>query len=269
MKPDFGDVFSNAKAYESYVGRWSHLVAQQFIIWLGIDPGLAWLDVGAGTGVLTQVIVQNASPSKVVGVDLSQDYLEFARQRIRDDRVEFRVGDAVNIAFESPQFDVSVAGLVLNFLPAPQQAVTSMTQAVRREGIVAAYVWDYSGQMEMMRHFWDAATKVDPSANDMDAGQRFTICKPDNLRSLFQSVDLAAIEVIPIDIQTKFKDFDDYWLPFLAAQGSVSKYLRALSDKTRTALRDQLQRQLPTTDDGAIPLVARAWAAKGRKSSSL
>jgi hypothetical protein len=158
-----------------------------------------------------------------------------------------------------------VAGLVLNFLPAPPQAVKNMAQAVRSGGIVAAYVWDYGGQMEMMRHFWDAAIKVDPSAKEMDSGQRFTICNPDNLRSLFQSVNLTAVEVIPIDIQTHFKDFDDYWLPFLAAQGSVSKYLRALNDETRTALRDQLQRQLPITDDGAISLVARAWAVKGEK----
>jgi ubiquinone/menaquinone biosynthesis C-methylase UbiE len=264
MEPELRDVFGNAKSYESYVGRWSRLVAPQFIAWLDIAPGSAWLDVGVGTGVLTQVILQQASPGKVVGVDLSHEYIEFARQNIHDDRVEFRVEDAGAIAFASSQFDVCVAGLVLNFLPAPQQAVKSMTQAVRGGGTVAAYVWDYSGQMEMMRHFWDAAMKIDPSAHAMAAGQRFTICKPDNLRSLFQSADLTAIDVIPIDIQTHFKDFDDYWLPFLGAQGSVSQYLRGTADATRSALRDQLQSQLPTTADGGIPLVARAWAVQGK-----
>jgi len=269
MKPNSVDQFSNAKSYESYVGRWSRLVARQFIAWLDIPPGQSWLDVGAGTGVLSEVILHEASPAKIVGVDLSQEYVQFARQRIGDDRVEFRVGDAVSIVFESPQFNVSAAGLVLNFLPAPEQALNSMTQATGSGGTVAAYVWDYSGQMEMMRHFWDAAVKVDPSANEMDAGQRFTICKPDNLRALFQSVDLKAIEVIPIDIQTQFRDFDDYWLPFLGAQGSVSKYLRGLDDETRTALRDQLQKQLPVLDDGGIPLVARAWAVKGKRDISV
>jgi ubiquinone/menaquinone biosynthesis C-methylase UbiE len=269
VKQNFEDRFSDAEAYESYVGRWSRLVAQEFIAWLDAAPGQAWLDVGAGTGVLTVAILQIASPSRVLAVDLSPEYIEFARQRMRDDRVEFRVGDAVSIAFESPEFDLSVAGLVLNFLPAPQQAVQHMAQAVGSGGTVAAYVWDYSGQMEMMRHFWDAASKVDPSAHEMDAGQRFTLCKPDNLRSLFQAVGLTAVEVIPIDIQTRFTDFDDYWTPFLAAQGSVSRYLRGLSEDTRTALRDQLQRQLPTSDDGAIPLVARAWAVKGKKDTSV
>lgn len=77
--------------------------------------------------------------------------------------------------------------------------------------------------------------------------------------------NLKGIEVTPIDIQTHFKDFDDYWLPFLGAQGSVSKYLRGLNDATRTALREQLRRQLPTANDGSIALVARAWSVKGEK----
>jgi len=265
MNQDFRATFGDAEAYEGYVGRWSRLVAQKFIAWLDIAPGRAWLDVGAGTGVLTQVILQEASPAKVLGVDLSQEYTEFASRRIHDDRVEFWVGDAGELAIVPPQFDVSVSGLVLNFVPAPRTAVNAMAQAVRGGGVVAAYVWDYGDQMEMMRYFWDAAIMIEPSAKEMDAGQRFAICKPDNLRSLFQSIGLGAVEVIPIDIQTHFKDFDDYWLPFLGAQGSVSKFLRGLSDETRSALRGQLQSLLPTAPDGGISLVARAWAAKGEK----
>lgn len=265
MKPDRGGMFSDAEGYESYMGRWSRLVAQQFIAWLDIAPGRTWLDVGAGTGMLTRVILQAAHPARVLGIDLSPEYIEFARQRIRDDRVEFRMADAADIAADPPQFDVSVAGLVLNFLPAPRLAVESMTQAVKDGGTVAAYVWDYGGQMEMMRQFWQAAIAIDPAAREMDSGQRFTICKPDSLRSLFQSADLRAIEVIPIDIQTRFRDFDDYWLPFLKAQGSVTTFLRGLRDETRIALRDQLQRQLPTAPDGSVSLVARAWAVKGKK----
>jgi ubiquinone/menaquinone biosynthesis C-methylase UbiE len=265
MTANFGGTFSNAKAYEGYVGRWSRLVAPQFIDWLEIAPERAWLDVGAGTGILTQAILDKASPTKVIAVDLSPEFIELARQNVQDARVEFRVEDAAKIAYESPQFDVAVAGLVLNFVPDPKQATQNMTQAVKAGGTVAAYVWDYGGQMEMMRHFWDAATKVDHSASEMEAGQRFEICRPENLRALFESVDLKAVDAIPIDIQTPFQNFDDYWLPFLGAQGSVSKYLRGLNDQTLNAIRDQLQRQLPTTEDGKIPLVARAWAVKGKK----
>jgi ubiquinone/menaquinone biosynthesis C-methylase UbiE len=265
MNANAGDLFSSAKSYEGYVGRWSRPVAHEFVAWVAAPPSQTWLDVGAGTGILTEVILQDASPAKVVGIDLSEDYIAFAKQRIHDDRVELKVEDADKIAFETPEFDVSVAGLVLNFLPSPEQTMKSMVQAVRDGGIVAAYVWDYSGQMEMMRHFWDAAIQVDPTAESADAGPRFAICRPENLRALYESVGLTAVDVIPIDVPTHFENFDDYWLPFLGAQGSVSKYLRSTNDAMRTAIRDQLQKQLPIANDGRIQLVARAWAVKGIK----
>jgi SAM-dependent methyltransferase len=192
-----------------------------------------------------------------VGVDTSSVYLDLARQRVHDVHVEFRVEDAADLTFEPALFDVSVAGLVLNFVPAPQQAVSSMARVVKNEGIVAAYVWDYEGRMDMMRHFWDAAAAIDPAAREMEVGQHYALCQPDRLRSLFQSAGLTAVDVTFIDVQTRFKDFDDYWLPFLNAQGSAARYMRSLNAETRAALRDQLQKQLPTTGTGEIPLMAR------------
>lgn len=265
MTADSKNIFSSATSYEGYVGRWSDPVAREFIQWLNVPPGQEWLDMGAGTGILTQIILQQASPTKIVGIDLSPDYIDFARQRVTDDRAEFRVGDAVNTAFESPEFDVAVSGLVLNFLPDYNKAAHNMAQAVRAGGRVGAYVWDYGGKMEMMRHFWDAAIKVDPAAREQDSGQRFTICNPDNLRALWESVGLTAVESRSIDVPTRFTNFDDYWLPFLDAQGSVAKYLRGLNAETLAAIREQLRQQLPTAADGSIPLVARAWAVKGQK----
>jgi SAM-dependent methyltransferase len=257
--------FSNAQAYEGYVGRWSYFVARQFVPWLEAAPGLNWLDVGAGTGILTQAILDQTSPAKVVAVDLTADFIDFARGRIHDERVEFMVEDAAKIAYESPVFDVAIAGLVLNFLPSPEVGLNNMVAAVKRGGIVAAYVWDYSGKMEMIRHFWEASRQVDPVAKEMEAAQQFALCRPENLRALFESAGLDAVDVMPIDVPTRFTDFDDYWLPFQAAQGSLSKYLRSITEDTRHAIRDQLLKQLPIAADGSITLTARAWAVKGTK----
>lgn len=260
---DKPDAFSNAAAYEGYVGRWSRLVAKQFINWLDVPPASVWLDVGAGTGILTQTILDQTSPQKVVGIDLSEQYLAYARQAVTDKRVEFKVGNASQLELDTPEFDAAVSGLVLNFVPSAEAAVDGMKQAVRQDGTVAAYVWDYGDRMEMMRHFWIAAVAVDPAAKAFDSGTRFTICDPNNLRALFETQGLKRVAVIPIDVQTRFRDFDDFWLPFLAAQGSVSKYLGALDENGRNAIQNQLRQQLPTNPDGTIDLTARAWAVKG------
>ncbi len=47
------DSWNKGDPYELYIGRWSSLVARQFLAWLNPQPALRWLDVGCGTGALT------------------------------------------------------------------------------------------------------------------------------------------------------------------------------------------------------------------------
>ena len=262
MKSPHRDVWATGMAYEPYVGRWSRPVAREFLGWLGVPAGSRWLDVGCGTGALSQTILESVAPSMVKGIDRSDGFVAFAREHVRDERVQFDVGDAQALPVETGDYDAAVSGLVLNFIPQPQQAVAEMMRAVSK-GMVAAYVWDYAGKMQLMRHFWNAATALDPAAYDLDEGRRFPICQPGPLRDLFAMAGLHDVEVRPIDIATDFRDFDDYWSPFLGGQGPAPSYVMALSEERRAALRERLCAALPFALDGSIPLVARAWAVRG------
>ena len=259
------DVWASGDSYEPYVGRWSRLVAQEFIRWLALPEGLQWLDVGSGTGALTQTVLNTANPKQVKGIDRSDEYVEFARNHVQDPRAAFDVGNAQSLPVESETFDAAVSGLVLNFVPSPNQMIAEMTRAVRNGGVVALYVWDYAGKMQMMRHFWNAAIALDPAARDLDEGRRFVICNPDSLQDLFQYADLSQVQVCPIDISADFKNFDDYWSPFLGGQGPAPGYVMSLSEKRRAQLRERINNSLPFALDGTISLVMRAWAVKGMK----
>ena len=261
--PQRKDTWDGGTNYEPYVGRWSRLVARQFLTWLAVPPGARWLDSGCGTGALSQTILETASPHSVLGIDLSEGYLTFARQQIQDPRAAFRLGDAQARLVESAAYDVVASGLVLNFVPQPSQALSEMIRAVRRGGTVAAYVWDYAGQMQLIRHFWDAAVALDGATCAFDEGQRFPLCQPEPLRQLFQAAKLEQVEVRSIGIPTPFRDFDDYWSPFLGGQGPAPGYAMSLSEDRRVALRDHLRATLPIAPDGSIHLIARAWAVRG------
>ncbi len=39
------ETWSSGQAYERYVGRWSRLVAHQFVSWLAISSGQTWADI--------------------------------------------------------------------------------------------------------------------------------------------------------------------------------------------------------------------------------
>jgi SAM-dependent methyltransferase len=260
------DVWAAGDLYEPYVGRWSRLVAREFLSWLSAPPNLDWLDVGCGTGALTGVILDTATPRTVCGIDPSAGFIDYARARIASPRASFEVGDAQSLPVESGSFDVAVAGLVLNFVSEPSRAIAEMSRTVRLGDTVAAYVWDYAGKMELMRYFWDAAVALDPLAFDLDEGHRFPICAPEPLSELLTRAGLDEIEVRSIDVRTRFRDFDDYWSPFLGGQAPAPAYAMSLSEDRRNRLRDRIRSQLPISADGTIQLIARAWAVKGHVS---
>lgn len=156
-----------------------------------------------------------------------------------------------------------MSGLALNFMPDPAAALDAM-QAAAPEGAVAAYVWDYAGKMDLIRHFWDAAVALDPSAAALDEGVRFPNCNPDALVNPWSDAGLRDVRVRPIDVPTVFGDFDELWTPFLGGQGPAPGYAMALDEHQRRQLRDQIRARLPIEPDGSIHLIARAWAVRGR-----
>ena len=257
------DNWAQGDKYESYIGRWSRHVAHEFIEWLAVPAGSRWLDVGCGTGALSQTILQLAAPAAIKGIDRSEGFIAFANEQVNDGRVTFEVGDAENLTDDSATFDAVVSGLVLNFIPHPDRALAEMRRAARAGGTVAVYVWDYAEGMQLIRHFFDAAIALDPNVIELDEGPRFPICRPDALRQLFESIGPKDVEVRAIEIPTVFRDFDDYWSPFLGGQGPAPSYAMSLSEEHRLALRERIRAGLPHQSDGSISLTARAWAARG------
>jgi SAM-dependent methyltransferase len=259
------EVWAAGDAYEPYIGRWSRLVARDFLAWLGVPAGAVWLDVGCGTGALAGAVLEAADPAALVGLDPSAGFVAHARARLGDPRARFLVADARRLPLADARVDAVVSGLVLNFVPDPARAVREMTRVTRPGGRVAAYVWDYAEGMELIRRFWDAAAALDPAAAELDEGRRFPLCRPEPLAGLLGGAGLAEVTTRPLQVPTVFRDFDDYWTPFLGGQGPAPGHAMSLDEPRRAALREALAARLPAAADGSIALTARAWAVVGRR----
>jgi SAM-dependent methyltransferase len=259
-------IWGNTEAYEAYMGRWSRPAAEAFVAWLALPSEQRWLDVGCGTGALTEAVLAAADPQEVVGLDPSADFIGLAMARIVDPRVRFEIGDARALPMAGGTFDTAVAGFVLNWVPDSEAALAEMARVVRTAGTVGAYVWDYAGEMQLVRTFWQAAAALDPKAGALDQARQFPLCQPAPLAALFRQAGMADVVVDAIDIPTRFRDFDDYWRPhLLPGSASVQRYVASLGEAQRAALREKLQAELPIAADGSIPLIARAWAVRGTK----
>lgn len=259
------DVWASGVAYEPFIGRWSRLVAREFLTWLAVDPDMLWLDVGCGTGAITEAVLTTAAAAHVFAVDASPAYTAHARARTSDPRAAFAVADARALPFASSCAHAAVSGLVLNFVPSPELAAAEMVRVTCPGGTVAAYVWDYAEGMTMLRRFWDAAVTLHPSAAAMDEGRRFPLCQPAALEALWRASGVDAIAGCAIEVATPFRDFDDYWAPFLSGQGPAPSYVASLAEPERERLREYLRSTLPAAPNGAITLTARAWAVRGTR----
>lgn len=260
-------VWAKGEAYDPYMGRWSRLVAVEFVSWLGVKRGSRWLDVGCGTGALSRAILEHGLPKEVVGLDLSANYLEYLRHCIFDNRLSLLRGDALALPTAPGKYDAVVSGLALNFTGNPQEALSEMARAARTDSVVALYVWDYADGMQLLRYFWDAAIKLNHEVRDLDEAQRSPICNPKALMKLFSLMRLEKVESRPIDVKVNFASFDDYWLPFLGGQGTVASYATSLTKRSLNELRDCIRAHLPISADGSVRMRIRAWAVKGRSAS--
>ena len=256
-------MFSEAQAYERFMGRWSRGLAPLLVRYAGVRDGEAVLDVGSGTGSLAAAVATSAPNARVTGIDPSPAYVAFAQSKRANERSKFEVGDAQQMKFGDGTYDRTLSLLVVNFIPDAKKAVGEMKRVTRRGGTVAAAVWDYGEGMEMLRVFWDAAIALNPADEKKDE-RHMPLCGRGQLAALWQSQGLQNVVEEGLTVETRFNSFDDYWLPFTEKQGPAGAYVAGLPAAQRETLRLRLrQRLLADKPDGPFTLNARAWAVRG------
>jgi len=254
-------MFEVAKAYEQRMGNWSKLLAPLFIEFVGVQGEV--LDVGCGTGSLTFAVAKNQSVSKIVGLDASNGFIEYARSLNFDPRVSFEVGNAKTLPFPGASFDRCLSLLVVSFIPDASQAVREMRRVTRPGGVVATCMWDNRGGMEGFQVIWDAAIALDPGA-DRFREKHLPFGSPEELSSLWRGSGLVDMEVRELVIPLKFTSFDDLWGPSLEGQGPMGAYLGGLPPNNREMLKTRLQQNiLGDGPDRPFTLNAKAWAVRG------
>ena len=237
-------------------------MAPLFLNWLNVPSHLSWLEIGCGTGALSEAICKYSEPANLSCIDPSLEFLEKTKEKLLH-AANFDVGSASNIPKKDNSFDVVVSGLALNFFPDLDSSMAEMKRVVKITGTVAAYVWDYADRMDFLRIFWDAVSEVDPGSRNFDEGIRFPICNANRLAQTFETAGLRDVETSFLDQPTVFKNFEDYWNPFLGGQGPAGSYLVSLEKKRQDQLKSDLVKRLPIEEDGSIRLMARAIAVKG------
>lgn len=252
-------------AYERFLGRWTQLLARRFVNFARLPPDGDLLDAGCGTGSLAEILARRYRERAIVGVDVAESYLSYARSRQTEGRMSFRQADIVDLPFEDGAFAGTLAQLVLNFVPEPARAVQEMIRVTRPGGVVAGAVWDFRGGLVYQRLFWDTAAGVDPAAGRArDRLFSHPLAMPEGLATLWRDAGLDHVERASLTVRMDYGSFEDYWEPILGGQGPVGSYLVSLDPARQALVRDRVRdAYLSGAPDGPRSMTATAWAVRG------
>jgi SAM-dependent methyltransferase len=255
----------DAQAYDRHVGRYGRELAARLCDVAAVAAGQRALDVGCGPGALTAVLVERVGPGgSVAAVDPSPRFVEACRARVPG--ADVRLGRAESLPLPDADVDVVLSQLVVNFMADAQAGVREMRRVVRPGGRVASVVWDYAGEMTLLRTFWDAAAAVDPARGAvLDEGRVMRHCGEGELGPLWRQAGLREVETGALVVRARYASFEDLWMPFAAGVGPSGAYFVSLPEPAREALLDEWHRRLGSPAAG-FELSARAWYVLGRAS---
>jgi SAM-dependent methyltransferase len=248
-----------AESYDRFMGKYAVLLSEQMADLAGVERGRRVLDVGCGPGALTAELVRRVGPDGVAAVDPSESFVDAARAR--NPGVEVLQASAEQLPFADDTFDAALAQLVVHFMSNPVAGLAEMARITRRDGIVAACVWDHGGGRGPLSLFWKAARDVDPDVTGESEGSELAGAREGHLAELFEAAGLREIEDTALSVRFEHPSFEEWWEPYGLGVGPAGAYYARLDAERQEALRERCRELLPSAP---FELTARAWAARGR-----
>jgi SAM-dependent methyltransferase len=248
------------EAYDRYMGRYGAKLGRAVIAAAGVQTGDRALDVGCGPGALATELAALLGAENVAAVDPSPPFAQACAERLPGADVRVASGEA--LPFDADAFDRALAQLSINFMADPAAAAREMRRVTRAGGTVTAAVWDYAGEMPLLRAFWGAAAALDPAVGDRDERRAMRFATPPELEALLAGAGLADVVVAPAIGTARYDGIDDLFAPLELGVGPAGAYTASLAPTDRAALKAELARRLDA-GDAPFTLTARAWVATG------
>ena len=249
-----------ADVYDRHIGRYGRELAQELIKFADVHSGQQVLDVGCGPGALTWQLAMVVGAEQVAAIDPSPSFVQACQDRLPGVRAKVAAAEA--LPFADGVFDRTLAQLVVNFMTDADAGLREMRRVTKSGGIVAAAVWDYAGEMTLLRRFWDSVAELNPSAADLDEGRSMRYCTPEELEVLWTSAGLKKVGISEVVVTAGYEGFEDLWEPLEFGVAPSGAYVASLQPDRRAKLKADFQQRLGAGNK-PFRLGARAWLAIG------
>jgi SAM-dependent methyltransferase len=251
--------YLDGAGYDRWTARWSEQLARDLVPWLGVRRDARWLDVGCGTGALTDAIMDLAWPGAVTGTDPSDGFLEVARKKVPG--ATFDHGEAAALPYPDQSFDAVTSSLVIAYLPDTAAALRELVRVTVSGGVVGLMVWD--ARLAVGHHYQQAATAAGVPDVERDFPS-YEMESEEGLSRALAGAGLRDVQVRRLSARVSFEGFDDFWDSMLARKGRTTEHLGSLPASKRATVRESLRSLVEPKPGAKIVVESVAWAGKGR-----
>ena len=238
-------MWSSDSAYDSFMGRFSRRLAPLFADFAGVTADDHVLDVGAGTGALTEELLRRGSTVSLA--EPSPDFAASLQQRLPD--LDVRAAPAEQLPWPDGTFDIALAQLVVAFMSDAWTGVAEMKRV--SGGRVAICMWDYHEQQLLA------------SVNHVRERMGGASAEPPRFRTGPELAELIGdgAEFEPLDVVADYEGFEDYWNALLGGAGPAGAWIASLTPERLDEARAEFRHELGDPA-GAFQLTGRCWAAR-------
>ncbi len=201
---------------------------------LAPQPGERILDVGCGDGALTGRILERGA--SVVGIDMSESFVEAARAR----GLDARLVDAQQLAFEN-EFDGAFSNAALHWMPDQHAVLSGIARALRPGGRFVGEL-GAQGNVSAIMHAFDAALVAEGVKRDPDP---WTFLSPEAYRALLETAGFTVESIAAFERPTPLATdlvawLETFALPLVAS--ATSEKRAAVFARTQRSLEGTLRR---------------------------
>jgi len=243
------------EAYERFMGRYSRPLARSFAEFAGIREGMHVLDIGAGTGALTDELIARAGAGNVAALEPSADYSAALRERLPE--LDVRQAGAEKLPWEDGSFDAALAQLVVVFLEDAPAATREQLRVLRDGGIGAVCMWELDG-LEIFSALREVRRRFDPNAPDRKVNYRSV----ESLQELFETAGFRDVETKVLESAVEYSSVDEIWDAAIHVGDPGGPIANAFSPERLAEGRGMLD-ELLGSPTGSFTLRGRAAAVRG------
>ncbi|WP_370739230.1 class I SAM-dependent methyltransferase [Roseisalinus antarcticus] len=250
------------QSHEHDRGRWSRLIAREFLDWLAPKHAADWLEIVCGSGALTSAILQGHAPNSILATDASEDFVAHARKTVTGPRVRFETATAQTLPPEDDSVDIVTSALVLNLVPDRRAGLVEMQRVLKPGGVLSFHVRDHpGGGIGFIDAFRKAAASLDPDAGGFDGGCTISLLHARGPARYVLGSGSAGCRDSPDRDRDRVPNFETFRHPFSLGAGPAPGDCMSIAEDHRNALGMRLAERL---DHGGPVRMAARPCANGR-----